>query len=258
MVLKNTGSSLSKVLAAAVLGGMNNQKLGFQYRKRGSQGETETIRKVRRRGTSSSLVQKIRNLESAQHLSSSDAILSQAPVKHNTFYTHNITAQIAAGTSNSTRTNDQVFLEALKLKGYLGSNTTLTNGFQFRIVVYYADIQYNGGTTAFGNGLATSDVRLGSTGSTYTTDIIFDPKKVTILYDEVQVVNQQIASVSDVSNISAVIPLKRSFSYQPGTVYGSNRNLYVSICASSSGGTAGTTDVCSFYLSYDLIFKNSK
>lgn len=203
------------------------------------------------------LKDKIRQMESAQHHAANDQTLTQA-LKHNTMYIHNVTANILTGTSNSTRTNDTIYLEAIKLNGYYGTSTSLTNGQKFRVVVFWTDLFNNTGTTGFSS-IAISNFNINSTGGFYSADFIFDPKKATVIYDESHTINQQIASVSDVSQVIATIPLKKSFNYLPnGNGAGSDRNLYVGVLASSSGGTAGTTDTGTFYLSYDTIFRNSK
>lgn len=242
---------------AAMLSGLAPYITGGTKRSLSSTG-TVTKKKRPARGNSNSLKNKIRELESVQHYSTDDSTLSQAMV-HNTFYTHCPTAQITQGDANFSRTGDQIYLVAIKLNGFYGTSTSLTNGQKFRIVLFYSDVFNNAGAGGWTSTLSINDVRMLNTGSQYTANVIFDPKKVTVIYDETHQINQQIASVSDVSQVKDTIQLNRSFPYHPSLAgQGTNRNLYIAVFASSSGGTSGVTATGTFYLSYDLLFKNSK
>lgn len=210
-----------------------------------------------------SLKSAIRSLESAQHSVNPDSVCKQTPVLHNTVYTHNVTAQVILGTGNNLRTNETIYLDAIKLNAWWGSSAALTLGQKVRVSLYWADYTYNGGGTSFGTGIGLSAFALQtaggtSTGTQLTPNFLPDPKKITMIYDEIITVNQQTAATSDVESLNATVPLKRSFNYTPQTVYGSDRNLYLMVCAASVNGSAGVTNQGDIYISYDMIFRNSK
>lgn len=204
-----------------------------------------------------SFKQKVLALESAHHKVSNDTSTIIASATHNTVYTHNITAQVIQGTDNYTRIGDNVYLEAIKISGFYGSDAALIHGQVFRIMLFYADVQDNTGTTGFGSAIGTSKIFLDTTTSALTINGIVDPKKINVVYDSAHTMNHSLSSSIDVENLWINLQLQKSFTYQPSTVYGKNTNLYLAFTAGVAGGSTGTTVCGALNLSYDLIFKNA-
>jgi len=201
--------------------------------------------------------EKVLALESAHHEVANDADLLISGATHNTIYTHNVTAQVAQGTTNYTRVGDNIHLEAIKISGFYASDSALTNGQVFRIMLFYADVQDNTGGTGFGSAVGTNKVFLDTTTGALSINGISDPKKINVIYDAAHTMNHGLSGSADVENIWINLQLQKSFTYSPGTVYGKDTNLYILFCAGTAGGATGTTDCGDLNLSYDLIFKNA-
>lgn len=223
------------------------QTLVSQQRKKRSSG-----------GSSHSLKDQIRKMETVQHKTISDSDQSQL-ILQNQFYHHNVSAQVVTGTSNVTRTNETVYLEAIKINGNWNTAAANNEGTKFRLIVGYCDVQDNAGGVGYANtGLVTSDLFLTNTNVTYVTSGIVDPKRFTAIFDEQYTVNKSVSGDEETVSFRETINLKKTFNYAPGTVYGSDRNLYVIVMANNVSGTSGTTAVGTLHMAYDLLFRNSK
>lgn len=211
--------------------------------------------KRRKLGKRSWLTRKMRNLETVQHLGYSDSTLTVA-LLHNTLYDHNVTYQIKQGTAGNKRIGDQIYLEAIKIRAHYGSNTSQTNGQIIRVIVGYCE--QNSNSSGWGTNFTNTSIFVQSSGTTSYANGVPDPKEITVLYDEAQTVSNQVSGVSDVTQFVATVPIQKSFPYYAETDYGKNKNLYIWVMGSTLGGVVGSTNVGSIYMSYDVMWRNSK
>jgi len=172
---------------------------------------------------------------------------------HNTIYTNSCTPLIVQGTSNTQRIGDKIHLDSLRLNGWINTPTA-SGAYTYRVMILWSGNEYN--NVGLGSGLGFSEVFLPSTGSSFVTSGIVNPKAVTVLYDEIIVINSLLTGVSDAVSFTKSIPLRQDFMYEnSAAVYGKTKNLYFVVMGSVSGGTPATTVVGSIGASYDIVFK---
>jgi len=218
---------------------------------------TRTRTKTKRRRTTvggSGVINAIRAHETAQHYSQS---LSKT-IGSNADYCLNPVGAIALGNSNTTRTNDEIFIECLKYNYTYEQAATSSNGQKFRFVLLYADDDIMSSGTAWAtNALVAATIAQLNTASINYADIIFDPKKVTVIHDETIVAEANYSGSVMTKCNAGTIQIKKPFIYKPASAYGKTRNLYLWLTGTGSFVGDGTA-LGDFVLSYDLIFKNSK
>lgn len=213
---------------------------------------TQTVRKRKRK------FRQVKSLKSK--------IVATLPAKHNTFNTsvtmtansaYSIfpTRNITQGTTIQDRLGDEIFLEALKLKGAFESDAA-SNAYQFRIIVGYTGEEYSVGANAWvSTGLTASEVYQPNTFSVLTNGIT-NKKAVTVLYDQTMDVNSQIDGDRVIHGYDILVPLKQKFAYQSsGSTFGKYKNLFVWIVGYGVG-LSGLSTVGYNNTSVDLIFKD--
>ena len=125
----------------AYLASLAGNKTTNGYRNNRSYTRTIT-KKSRSSKTIGGAVKKtILGMSSAYHSTVSDQTNGTGTV-HNNIYSANLTAAIGQGTLNSTRQGDSIFLESLKIKGYMLSAAT-AGAYQFRLLIGWSGEEYN-------------------------------------------------------------------------------------------------------------------
>lgn len=200
-----------------------------------------------------------RDLETPQHYTVDDTTNQKFPCTHNTFYTFNLTSGIAQGTTDNGRIGDEIHIDALKYNCMLSSSGSQNNSISCRLLIVKSPKQYN--VNVWGSGLGQSELaQYGqyATGSTYSANLLIDPKKVTVLMDKAFTLTPQIAS-QNVQHIErGIIKIDQKFVYNSDTVYGKMYNIYMVFVCSAVGATTGVTGLVNLCSNTDLIFKNSK
>lgn len=195
-----------------------------------------------------------RNLETVDHNSISDGTNTFAPT-HNTIYTWNPMNTVTQGTAQSNRLEDEVHLDAVKIRMFQNGPTSL-NTVTYRLMAVKSSISYTNST--FYSGFGTSDLFMAGTGTTYTTTGIIDPKKVTLLWDKEWTMTPYASSQALAKIITETVKFNQKFIFKPGTQVAKDKNIYFVFISSIIGGTTGTTATGNVYCSSDLIFKNCK
>lgn len=192
-------------------------------------------------------------------------IIATLPAKHNTFdantsvlansaYTLQPTRNIGQGTGNQDRLGDEIFLEALKIKGHF-ETTTDSNAYQFRMIVGFTGEETNGIASWSATGLTAAEVYQPNTFTVLTAGQI-NKKAITVLYDETFDINSQVEGAVTLHGYDVLVPIKQRFKYQSaGSTYGKTKNLFVWIVGFATG-IAGANSVGTNYISCDLIFKD--
>lgn len=213
------------------------------------------IMKSRKSRTLSGIVaEQVRKQASAKHFALGDAALLQTML-HNTYYSYMPTSGVVQGDTNAQRDGDSVYLEALKIRGSYTTNSA-ANGYTCRVLVGWTGEELSVAQTFVAGSITPQMIYLPTTGANGVNGII-NPKGFTLLYDETVDVNSQIAATTDISTLSAIIPLKQKFVYQESaSAFGKTKNLVVVVISSVNGGVAGTTGTGVIAMSVDLIFKN--
>lgn len=225
-----------------------------------SSGWNSTVRLASKRrrvtGTRSGFKTKMLANTPAKHATTDDNQTGVVGGTHNTIYTCNITAGVAAGTADDSRVGDTIQLSALKLNGLLSSNGSSTSSCQFRVIVGWSGEEYNLPNTLASTGLAATELFETGTGATWRNTGIINPKAFTVLDDRIFSLNNSIANVSDITEFAYTVPCSTSFPYQAnGSVFGKTRNLYVIWIPCILNGASGLTNAGNIALSTDLIFK---
>lgn len=243
--------NFSSMFDKSSIGSLIGQK--YRYIPPGSRTKTKTKRRRTVVG-GSGVINAIRAHETAQHYSQS---LSKT-IGSNADYCLNPVGAIALGNSNTTRTNDEIFIECLKYNYTYEQAATSSNGQKFRFVLLYADDDIMSSGTAWAtNALVAATIAQLNTASINYADIIFDPKKVTVIHDETIVAEANYSGSVMTKCNAGTIQIKKPFIYKPASAYGKTRNLYLWLTGTGSFVGDGTA-LGDFVLSYDLIFKNSK
>jgi len=219
---------------------------------------TVRLRSKRRRygGTRSGFKTKMLANTPAKHATTDDNQTAVVGGTHNTMYTCNITAGVAAGTADDSRVGDTIQVAAIKLNGLLSTNPLSTASCQYRIIVGWSGEEYNLPNTLSAAGLTAAEVFETGTGGVWRNTGIINPKAFTVLDDRIYTLNNSISMVSDIQEFAYTVPCSTSFPYQAnGSVFGKTRNLYVVFIPCILNGTTGATIAGSIALSTDLIFK---
>lgn len=204
------------------------------------------------RGGGDYITQRIRSMETAQHSS------GEVPrtVSQQVVYTLPLTSNIiTTAAPNTKRTNDTIFLEAIKINYTYQTDVDRVNGQKFRLMVLYHDEFITGGTWTDG-GLVAADMFLPGTPNAYFSNGLIDAKKVQVVYDQIHTLNASFASMIEFDSGYATIPLKKTFNYKSGTQDGKFKNLYA-VCMGNVGGSVPGV-IGQVNLSFDLIFKDCK
>jgi hypothetical protein len=123
--------------------------------------------------------------------------------------------------------------------------------------VYWSDLFVGSALGNFGSaGPGSSDIFINQ--GDRVSKFLTDPKKVTVLFDQVQVVQPSISGVITLADISANISIEKAVKFNPGTNELNPRNLFISVISCTAQGVTGTTGSGTFIIGTDLIFKNSK
>lgn len=217
----------------------------------GGMSYTSTVKRRKRK------FKQIRSLKSK--------IVATLPAKHNTFnaytglqansaYTLQPTRNIGQGTDIQSRIGDEIFLEALKLKGHFETNNE-SNAFVYRIIVGFTGEETNGIASWAATGLTAAEVYQPGTFTILTNGLV-NKKSVTVLYDETFDLNSQVEGAPTIHGFDMLVPIKQNFSYQSaGSTYGKTKNLFVWVVGYSPG-ISGASFVGNINCSVDLIFKD--
>lgn len=217
---------------------------------------TRTMTKTKRRrgsGAGSSLTTAIRNMETAQHYSQ----YAQLTVGSNGQYALNPIGAIVLGNSNRTRSNDEIFIECLKINYSYETVAAVSGGQKFRIIVVWHDDEATASPNWVQNSLDGANLFLLNTATINYSDGIIDPKRTTVISDTTICVNASFASMSERSCGDYTVQIKKPFVFKPTQAYGKLKNLYVYVCGDANGVADGVP-MALFNFSYDLIYKNSK
>jgi len=252
---------LSKAIPTLVLNALHqgarvSQRM--QFKKPNSYTKTNTQKKRKLTTTKGSVKAMMLKTIDNHHSTVSDLTLILVPgiggFTHNTLYSNNATQSITQGTTNANRMGDKVHLDSIVING-LFSTAATAGAYTYRVLVLWSGNEYSTGAT-FTSGLTFSEIFLPSTGGSYVTTSVINPKAVTCLYDEVIDINSTVAATSDLATFRTRIPLRQEFAYESsGSIYGKTKNLYLVVMGSVTGGTPGTTQLGTVAVSYDLIFK---
>lgn len=233
------------------------------YRSLGySNSRSSSGRKKSSYGRSYSFKSRVRAVEPAKHLRINDDDFIKIALAHNTVYSYNVTAKLVQGIAEYQRRGDGAFLEALKYNIHLVTNE-YARGYCYRVMCFWSgeelsDVTPPGLSALFSAG----QIFLNGTGANVQLDAIVNPKAVTVIFDETVTINSLVSNVKDVYQMQGTISLKNQMNYQAdGSIYGKNRNLYMTVIPFNIGGTGnGTTtgpvDCGEVYGSLDLIFKD--
>lgn len=247
-----------KQLAGGLAAGMSNwvrqrnaERIGYGY----SNTSTSTKRRRKKGGRSSTFRDQLLNNTHAQHKTIDEGVNGLAMV-HNNIYSMSPTQAITQGTGNTDRIGDAISLEALKVRGMFISNT-VANNYTYRLIIGYSGEEFNVPSTFNSGGLVTANIFLPTTGSTYGTQGIINPKAFTVLDDRSFTINSGIAGVADVVQFDFTVGLHTKFQYQDtASQYGKTKNLYMIAISTSYGGTPGSSGTGAVQIGFDLIFKN--
>lgn len=208
-----------------------------------------------RKSIKSNVKKTILEMAAPYHSTTDDTISGKSLIEHNTIYSLNLTAFLGQGTGNDDRQGDQVFLEALKIKGFARSNSA-SNSYQYRVLVGYSPKEFNF-TSMANTGLQQANIFLPDTiGASFANGII-NPKAFTCIYDNTMVINSMLTGITDIQAFQATVPLKKKFQYQSdGSTLGKKNNLYLVLIGYVTGGVTGTTQTGDILCAADVIFKN--
>lgn len=217
------------------------------------------ITKRKRTGVrSDSFQQKALKIAQAKHRPN-ETIVNTGGMTHNSIYTMNVTARVGQSVTEDGRIGDQIYLEALKLRGSYHC-PTINNGYTLRVIVCYSGEEYDptSGLVLFGSGLGTSELFLPSTSGIFGTNAMINPKTVSVIFDQTIDVNSLTSDTKELQSFAWTVPLKQKFSYQRAAdKYGKFKNLYVVVVSTAIDGVTGTTNTGQLYMSTDLIYKNA-
>lgn len=205
-----------------------------------------------------SFQQKALKIAQAKHRPN-ETIVNTGGMTHNSIYTMNVTARVGQSVTEDGRIGDQIYLEALKLRGSYHC-PTINNGYTLRVIVCYSGEEYDptSGLVLFGSGLGTNELFLPSTSGIFGTNAMINPKTVSVIFDQTLDVNSLTSDTKELASFAWTIPLKQKFSYQRAAdKYGKFKNLYVVVVSTAIDGTTGTTNTGQVYMSTDLIYKNA-
>jgi len=227
--------------------GNNQGVIGTQTGLTGGQ-DTLVTHRTARRANPNSFRQKVLQQEPTKHF---NATQQQAAFVNNTIYNINVTAGVTVGATDITRVGDAIDIMALKVKGHFANDTT-TPAQVFRILVGWSGEEVGSGT--FATTLTASDIFLSSTGTSWVTDGIINPKAFTVLHDQTMDQISPSTSTVNVNSFAFTVPINQKFVYQGlGAVYGKFKNLFIVVMGNNTVATV--EDIGLAFVSYDLIYK---
>lgn len=230
---------------------------------------TSRVGKARARSRTTTTTKK-RVTKSRSH-SLKKAILGVSEAKHNTNHaafalTHaeafsfSPTQSVTQGTSRQNRIADEIYLEAIKIRGFINTDAE-ANAYTFRLMVLYSEKEYDNTVGTLGdipykkNAFGAGDLFQDNTGVAPLITGVVDSKRCTVLFDKTIDINSQTEDNYDIATISETIQLQKSFPYRTqGGVYGKNTNLYIVLIPYHLPKTGHTT-FGGATLDTDLIFK---
>ena len=213
-----------------------------------------TVRKIKSKTSKDKIKATLLKMALPYHLTISD-VTNGNTIKHNQVFSYNLTAQVIQGTSNINRQGDGLYLEYLKLRGYVRSDS-VADTYVYRILVGWSSEEFNP-ATLLTTGLTYADIFLPNTGTFSFASSLINPKAFQVLFDETIDINSKIAAIDDIKTVMATIPLKTKFTYQAAaSTFGTARNLYFVVIGSNPGATAGVTNIGDCAVAVDLCFKN--
>lgn len=206
-----------------------------------------------------------KDIETPQHAVLADSNTTFVPLK-NIVYATTFLDSIPQGTNGNDRVGDVIHLDALKYNfTFTGVSGSSVYDKTFRILLIKKDITTNTAgvfsSGVFGlNTMAMQDTTTSSyTGTTYVNNMITDPKKITVLFDQEYVLKAPYDAGSnqiDSKTVAGTIRLDQKYVYQSNQSYGKDYNLYWVVMASIPVGATGSVNVGTVLLNQDLIFKN--
>lgn len=235
---------------------MSKPTFGIPQRFRYGQSSTRTMTKTRRiksTGAGGTLKSAIRSMETAQHFSQNISLNFGS----NAQYAFNPVGAIQLGNSDSTRTNDEIFIECLKINYSYQTASTVSGGQKLRFILLFADEDTTSTGAFVQNALTTGQVFVANTATANFADGITDPKKVTVLSDTTVCVNASFSGMQERECGAYTVQIKKPFVYKPASAYGKLRNLYMYVTGDAISQDGGAL-IGRLLMSYDLIFKNSK
>lgn len=206
---------------------------------------------------SNSFRQKALAIAQAKHRPN-ETFVATGGTTHNTIYTMNKTARIGQSITDDGRIGDEVYLEALKIRGSYQCPTT-NNGFSCRVMVLFSgeETDPTAGSVLFGSGLGSNEIFLPNTSGIFGTNALVNPKAVTVLFDQTLDLNSLTPDSKELRSFAWTIPIKQKFQYQAGgSKYGKFKNLYIVVVTTAIDGTTGTSITGQVYMATDLIYKN--
>lgn len=178
----------------------------------------------------------------------------QSSLLHNGIYSCTPSTGVVQGSANTQRIGDSIQMVAIKIRGFVQSNSA-SNAYQYRMIVGWSGEEFSL-ATSFSAGLGSTEVFLPNSVSNWIPNGIINPKAFTVLADSTIVLNSQIASVSDLEAFNFTVPINQKFDYQAASsVYGKTKNLYILVIPAVVGGVTASTGCGQIVLAYDLIFK---
>jgi len=252
------GYNYRKGLAAGVASTTSNwirQRTAERAGRGYSHTSTRTSRRRKTGGRGYTFRDQLLNNTHAQHKTIDEGVNGLAMV-HNSIYSMSPTQAITQGTGNTNRIGDAISLEALKVRGMFISNT-VANNYTYRLIIGYSGEEFNVPSSFNSGGLVTANIFLPTTGATYGTQGIINPKAFTVLDDRSFTINSGIAGVADVAQFDFTVALHTKFQYQDtASQYGKTKNLYMIAISTAYGGTPGSSGTGAVQIAFDLIFKN--
>jgi len=223
-------------------------KTGSNYQH--SNTDTYAVTKRRKKYVARSFKSKVMAAQSAFH----EVNNSTAAMTFGFMYSSSPTFGIPQGTDLSSRQGDTIFLEAIKVEGHYETDPA-AGAYQCRILVGFIDVDVSNAGGTMASTVSLVDVFLVNSYATSPCDGIVNPKNFTCLWDYRVENNSQIADARDVRIFRETIPIKKSFTYKTGTLFGKDKNLVVLACSDVANGTVGSTSSGFVSISTDLIFK---
>lgn len=203
----------------------------------------------------------------ATHYKIFNGSTSAITLQHQTLNTLNLLGNIPRGDNWNNRNGDIVHLSCIELNFSMiyNTNNVLLNDVKVKYWVIRDEDEYLNASDSFGSGVGSGKF---INSPLYTTEGIWDPKKVSVVATGQHTFKAQAISVDTVSagyitpaqtkQEKILICPNAKFVYETQSNFGKNPNYYLVVCASSPNAVVGTTDLC--YISVDgmVKFKNSQ
>lgn len=178
-------------------------------------------------------------------------------ILHNTLYTLNLTGNIPQGDTASSRSGDNIHLDALKLRMLFTTDVATNKSVpkEYRIMVVRHDIEGQAASDAFASStLGTSDLFQGNQTPCFEH---VNPKNCTVLYDKTCKLKPSISATNDLCEVSDIIRFNSTFTYKTNSNYGKMANYYLVLTSFEPGAATSATTAAAYFYG-DLIYKDSK